>query len=97
MVNVRLNDASLSMELDTEASRSIISEEEFCRLWPGKDRPVLTPCDCRLKTYSGEILPVCGQVMVSVAYEGQGAQLPLIVVKGKGPSLFGRNWLMQVQ
>ena len=30
---------------------------------------------------------------MTVEYKGQAVQLPLIVVKGEGPSLFGKNWL----
>ena len=34
---------------------------------------------------------------MQVAYEGQSAQLPLIVVQGEGPILLGRNWLQKIQ
>ena len=34
---------------------------------------------------------------VTVSYKKQGAKVLLVVVKGKGPSLFSRNWLEQIQ
>ena len=37
-----------------------------------------------------------GSVEVDVAYQGQTAQLPLVVVKGGGPTLMGRNWLNKI-
>ena len=43
--------------------------------------------------YTGEPLPVIGMLDVEVTYGPQQATLPLIVVQGKGPSLFGRNWM----
>ena len=46
-----------------------------------------------LKTYTGEKLPVLGQILVQVKYNGQVHQLPLLVVAGQGPPLLGRNWL----
>ena len=53
----------------------------------------LQECKTRLSTYSGEPLSVLGTLEVEVQYEGQRAHLPLFVLKGDGPSLFGRNWL----
>jgi len=47
----------------------------------------------RLKTYSGELLETLGSLDVSVQYGEQQSQLLLIVVKGNGPRLFGRDWL----
>lgn len=38
-----------------------------------------------------------GLVVVFASYKHQVARLPLVVIKGKGPSLFGRNWLEQIQ
>ena len=30
-------------------------------------------------------------------YQGQTCKLPLIVVKGKGPTLLGRNWFSKIR
>ena len=76
------------MEVDTGASVSIMSETLYHKLWPrrGLKEPTI-----RLQTYSKEPIPVVGAAQVQVAYEGQTATLPLVVVKGKGPTLLGRN------
>ena len=34
---------------------------------------------------------------VEVCYEEQRAKLPLLVVEGEGPSLFGRDWLTKIR
>ncbi len=34
---------------------------------------------------------------MNVHYEGQQQVLPLVIVKGTGPSLFGRNWLKSIR
>ena len=48
-------------------------------------------------THIRESLNVLGTLEVEVQYEGQRAHLPLFVLKGDGPSLFGRNWLESVR
>ena len=50
-----------------------------------------------LKTYTGEHIKVLGSIDVNVIYKNQKKQLPLLVVAGDGPSLFGRNWLQQIK
>ncbi len=47
----------------------------------------------KLQTYSKEPLNIVGAVQVHVEYDGQTAQLTLIIVKGDGPTLLGRDWL----
>ena len=90
MVPVTINDKQLNMELDTGASVSIISQE----IWNSSFLNVkLTPSTMKLKTYSGEVLKVVGQAMVNVTYGGNVYELPLQIVEGNGPCLFGRNWL----
>ena len=87
---VKLNEHTVEMELDTGASVSPMSETTFRQLWPdGK----LAPNQCRLCSYLKEPIPVVGSYEVAVSYKKQQTTLPLIIVKGNGPTLFGRNWL----
>ena len=55
------------------------------------------PSSVRLHSYSGESIPVVGTVNVVVKYGTQTATLPLLVVKGAGTSLLGRNWLAVIK
>ena len=50
-----------------------------------------------LKTYTGEHIPVQGELRVHVRYGEQCASLVLLVVAGDGPTLLGRNWLKYIQ
>ena len=50
-----------------------------------------------LKIYTGEPLTVIGEALVRVQYGNQEAHLPLVVVEGRSPSLFGGNWLLAIQ
>jgi len=78
------------MEIDTDASVSIMSEGTHKSIWPTKELDV---SNIKLQTYSRELLPVASVRDVQVIYEGQRVSLPLVVVKGNGPTLLGRNWL----
>lgn len=69
------------MEIDTEATVSIISETVYGRSFP---HVPLEGANVELKTYTGQPIPVRGQFMAKVTYEDQAADLPLVVVKGKG-------------
>ncbi len=89
-----INGRDVTMELDTGAAVSLVSEMMFQSLWPDVS---LQQASVRLQTYSGDPLPVLGQVEVEVKYGKQQASLPLTVVKNGGPSLFGRDWLTRFQ
>ena len=91
-VMVQINDQSLTMELDTGADVSIVSETTYRTLLPGTD---LQSLPVPLRTYTGERTKVLGQVPVTVRYKHVVAtDHPLVVV---GPSLFGCNWLNHIQ
>lgn len=94
-VQVVLNDNyPLQMEVDTGAAVSVISEDTFNTIF--KDNP--QPTNITLHSYLGEEIPVIGTVAVKVQYESQiVANLPLVITKGQGSTLFGRNWLQQIQ
>ena len=90
-VEVAVNDESISMELDTAADYSIMSSDTYAKKF--KAFP-LQNTDVQLKTYSGETLKTCGQMLCEVSYNGQNYVLPMIVAESEGkPTLLGRNWL----
>ena len=71
-----------------------MTETTFQSLWPGRR---LDCTEVRLQSYSKETIPVVGNTEVKVVHEKQTAQLSLIVVKGTGPTLLGRNWLLKIR
>ena len=97
MVALKLNGAPISMELDTGAGISIVSQQTYNQLWPEGKRPPLQTSPVHLKTYTGEKLPVLGVTEVVVEYKQQTESLQLHVVDGTGPSLFGRDWLLKIK
>ncbi len=93
-VEPEVNGRHIQMELDTGAVVTIVSEETWkahLAELPLQDSNIV------LKTYTGEPVQVLGELSVDVCHNGQQAQLPLYVVKGRGPSLFGRNWLQPIR
>jgi hypothetical protein len=51
----------------------------------------------RREGYTGEELKIRDSIEVEVAYGEQHKTLPLLVVASEGPSLIGRDWLLQIQ
>ena len=92
-IHARVSGADLEMEIDTGAARSVISKATFERIWIPGNAPALKETTSRLKTYTGELIKVCGEIEVDVRLERRHALLSLIVVEGNGPSLLGRDWM----
>ena len=95
-VTVQINDATLEMEVDTGATSSIIISTTYHHLWKGRNAPKLHPSKKKLYTYTDEHLKTEGFIKVTMKNASQVAELELIVVAGEGPSLFGRDWWLQV-
>ena len=92
---LQVNGKPLSMEVDTGAAVSIISEETQKRYFPNA---VVRPSGVRLRTYTEETMAVLGEMTVSVVYEHNAHDnLSLFVVQGNGPSLLGRSWLQRIR
>ena len=62
-VQVELDERTLTMEVDTGASLSLVSEETFRNLWPNKQ---LLPPNVKLCSYTGEQIVVLGGLDVAV-------------------------------
>ena len=89
-VDMEINGKILSMEVDTGAAVSIISQTTWQKLF---SKVPIKPASLRLRTYTGEPMKVEGEMITQVKYGSQLKELGLIVVQGDGPSLFGHNWL----
>ena len=89
-IEFKLDGCSICMEIDTGATMSVMSETTFNQLWPGR---CLFATDVRLCSYAKEPISVLGCVELKILYHNHTANLSLLVVDGRGPSLFGRNWL----
>ena len=94
-VDLVVNGKPLTMEVDTGAADSVLSEQTFKSLFPDTS---LEPTNVVLKTYTGERMQVHGELTVEVQYLQQPKKsLTLLVVAGDGPSLFGHNWLSHIR
>ena len=87
---VLVNGKKLTMELDTGAAVSIISDKTRRSLF---SELKLNESSLILKTCTDEQMKVIGQLNVRVKYGDQEEKLVLVVVGGDGPSLLGCNWL----
>ena len=99
-LNVTVQGCSKLMGLDTGPAVSIISEESFQRI-AGKG-VTLKPSNTRLTSYTGDKITVLGMAEVETTVResvqpNTSYTLPVIVVKGKGQSLLGRNWLEKIR
>ena len=93
IIHPLLNGKQVPMEVDTGATKTVMS----VNTWRSLGKPKLNSCDLILKTYSGEILKVKGMATIDVQFNQQTASLPVVVLAGNGPTLFGRNWLKHIR
>ena len=95
-VNVKFNGIPISMEVDTGASRSVISEVDFGKL---KKEAImqLQESKIKFKTYTGELIPAVGMLKGDLCYGGITKLGTLQVAPGNGPALFGRDLLKLFQ
>jgi hypothetical protein len=90
VVTIQINDSPVVMEVDTGSGDSIISEDVFHAKFGGPEVVPLTPLNYTLYTYTQQPLQILGEIQVQVVHNDQTKVLPLIVVKGRGPTLLGR-------
>ena len=81
------------MEVDTGAAVTLISEETQKKLF---SKANLSKSTVKLQTYTAEPLHVLGTQEVQVRYGNYVGKHNLYVIKGNGPSLFGRDWLSKI-
>ena len=93
-VAVAINSTPLQFEVDTGCPVTLISEQTWNKVFDGNS-PNLETCTLKLKSYTGQPLDIMGTVEAQVKYQNQTKVVPLTVVKGNGPSLFGRDLISE--
>ncbi|KAL9985219.1 hypothetical protein ACROYT_G007595, partial [Oculina patagonica] len=93
-VSVELCGEPHNFEIDTGATRTVLNEQTYSKLG---DKVELKNSNAILSTYTGEKIPVLGEVLIPVKYQNQQHDLPAMVVKGPGPNLLGRDWLQVIK
>ena len=98
LVEVVLNSIPVQMELDTGASVSVLSNSTYLDLQRQGHALPLQPSPVKLKSYTGDTIPVLGCTTVQARYSNC-KQVPVVVqvVSGDGPNLLGRDWLGQLE
>ena len=83
------------MELISGASVTVISEE----MWEKELGSVpLVESSATLKSYCGHAIDVVSETNVYVQYQTQWqVNLPIVVTKGEGLALVGRDWLSKLK
>ena len=94
-LQMKINGKPCMMELDTAADFSIMSKSEYLEKFA--DKP-LTPSEVTLKTYTGEVLEVSGEMQCDIVYKGKQYSLPILVANYDAkPTLLGKNWLWHIK
>uniref|UniRef100_A0A1A7YSF0 Gypsy retrotransposon integrase-like protein 1 n=2 Tax=Iconisemion striatum TaxID=60296 RepID=A0A1A7YSF0_9TELE len=95
--SMKVNGKRVQFEIDTGCSLTVMNEKTFQDTWRSNKCPPIKPVKIKLETYTGEAVEVVGAAQVKVRYKTQRAKLPLLVVKGDGPTLLGRGWLEELK
>ena len=94
VVSVSLEGVDCEMHVDTGATVSLVSRAFYKERFP---HVPLENTHIEPRAYAGHKIPVCGQINVSVSYQGQSGIFPSVVVDNDGPPLLGRNWLNKIR
>ena len=90
-VDMAINGKQVTMEIDTGAAVTIISENAFKEVQTGSRKMELKPTNARIRTYTGERISVLGEADLPVEYDHATQTLSAMVVEGQGPCLIGRD------
>lgn len=92
-IGVEIERKIVSMELDTGASVSIISEYEYRKKF-GEIK--LETDGLKLQYYTNETVDTLGHIQVNIKYKNKKFKGKWYVLKGQGPMLLGREWLKEM-
>ena len=89
-----LENHAVKMQVDTGSRVSMVAEAVYREKL---QHLLLRATRLKLRTYTGEPVPVLGVVDVAVEHNGQKKTLPLYIIQGNRPALLGRRWLEKLR
>ena len=89
-----LENEPVQMQVDTGTRVSMVSEAVYKEKL---QHLALRETKLKLRTYTGEPVPVLGVVDVTVEHNEQKKTLPLYIIQGNRPALLGRRWLKKIR
>ena len=96
VVNMKVNGENIVMEIDTGSAVSLLSEQQWCSLFPKIKLQQYTGKP--LRSYTGDAIEVKGETTAEVEYNSVKYKMPLVVVSGSyRPALIGRDWLAHIR
>ena len=97
-LDLALNNVPVKVELDTGAAVSVISHSTYLNICSQSQAvPALQPSLVKLKTYTGESIPIVGCASLQARYGTQVVDVHVQVVEGDGPNLLGRDLLQKLE
>ena len=66
-----VNGIETLFEVDTGATKSIISQNTYELLWPSSQAPIMHATDVQLRTYTGEPIKIRGEIRVELKLSNQ--------------------------
>lgn len=91
MIEVKVNGAEVQFEVDSGCSYTIICENMARSIWNGR-LPRLAQSSLNLHTWTYTRVQLLGSVEVAVEYGEFKGKLTLLIARGQGQNLLGRNW-----
>lgn len=92
-VDIFIAGVPVRMQVDTGASFSLINERTWSVLCSLLPQNTLKQVQLSLRTWNETPVKLLGQAILPVRYRNVLIDLTMIVAKGNGPNLLGRNWL----
>lgn len=92
-VEVSLAGTPVLMQVDTGASFSILNEITWRAVRTRLPHDTLRPARLTLRTWTETPVRLLGEATLPVQHRLHTCDLTVIVAKGKGPNLLGRDWL----
>ncbi|XP_052747502.1 uncharacterized protein K02A2.6 isoform X1 [Bicyclus anynana] len=93
VVELLLEDIPVVLQVDTGASFSLVNEYTWKKIKYQNKQITLRPVSLTLRTWTNTPVILLGQTTLHVQYRNLKCNLNVIIAKGCGPNLLGRDWL----